>query len=364
MPVKQLPSRPQLDRLKQQAKDLARNRLTEDIESKQRIREFHPKFKSASDEAIRSSPFRLSDAQLTIAREYGFASWPRLKANVEEQDREWQALPLHDQIEDPEFREAVDLIDNGDIGRLNALIRNHPDLVARRVSFEGRNYFRNPSLLQFTAENPIRQGALPRNILEVVSLLLEIGANRDLNDVNETLGLVCSGRIVREAGVQLQIIDVLLQHGANPESALRLAVAHEEWGAAEHLLATKAILDLPVAAALGQLPEVIERFSDASIEDRHLALAWASQYGHSTTVEWLLKAGEDPNRYNPVGAHSHSTPLHQAAFAGHLDAVKSLVRHGARFDIPDVLWKGTAMNWAEHGNRSEVVAYLKSLIGG
>ena len=34
-------------------------------------------------------------------------------------------------------------------------------------------------------------------------------------------------------------------------------------------------------------------------------------------VRMLLDAGEDPNRYNPVGAHSHSTPLHQAAVGGH-----------------------------------------------
>jgi hypothetical protein len=34
-------------------------------------------------------------------------------------------------------------------------------------------------------------------------------------------------------------------------------------------------------------------------------------------VRLLLDAGEDPNRYNPVGGHSHTTPLHQAAGGGH-----------------------------------------------
>ena len=46
-------------------------------------------------------------------------------------------------------------------------------------------------------------------------------------------------------------------------------------------------------------------------------------------VRVLLDAGEDPNRFNPVGGHSHSTPLHQAAGNGHLDVVKLLVERGA-----------------------------------
>ncbi len=36
---------------------------------------------------------RLADAQLAIAREYGFASWRRLKAAVDEQDRSAPARP-------------------------------------------------------------------------------------------------------------------------------------------------------------------------------------------------------------------------------------------------------------------------------
>src|SRR4051794_29959811 len=37
--------------------------------------------------------YRLSDAQLTIAREYGFSSWPRLKAHIEEIQRIQQRRP-------------------------------------------------------------------------------------------------------------------------------------------------------------------------------------------------------------------------------------------------------------------------------
>jgi len=64
----------------------------------------------------------------------------------------------------------------------------------------------------------------------------------------------------------------------------------------------------------------------ASGEDRHLALSVAADLGYVETVRLLLDAGENPNRYNPVGGHSHATPLHQAAGRGHEEVVQLLVR--------------------------------------
>jgi peptide-methionine (S)-S-oxide reductase len=75
----------------------------------------------------------------------------------------------------------------------------------------------------------------------------------------------------------------------------------------------------------------------------------------------LLDAGEDPGRYNPAGLHSHSTPLHQAAFAGHLDVVALLVERGADRDVRDLLYQGTPEDWAGHGGHEEVAHYLRSL---
>jgi ankyrin repeat protein len=78
-------------------------------------------------------------------------------------------------------------------------------------------------------------------------------------------------------------------------------------------------------------------------------------------VRALLDAGEDPNRYNPPGTHSHSTPLHQAALAGHEEVVRLLIERGARLDIRDVLWQGTPVDWAQHEGRKEMEAYLRAL---
>jgi len=73
----------------------------------------------------------------------------------------------------------------------------------------------------------------------------------------------------------------------------------------------------------------------------------------------LLDAGEDPDLYNPLGGHSHSTPLHQAAAAGNLEVIQLLVEHGARLDLKDVLWQATPAEWARHEGKTEAEAYLR-----
>jgi len=359
MPTKPLPTDPSLDHLKYQAKDLLRDHAAKKISSAQRLREFHPKCRSATDEQVFSTHLSLSDAQLAIAREYGFASWTRLKRHIEKPTlSDHLNLPHHERIEDPLFRRGVDLVDSGDVADLRLLLAENPELVHRHVLFESGNYFRNPSLLEFVAENPIRHGALPTNIVEVAKVILE--AHPEKSAIDEALGLVATGRVPRECKVQIPLIELLCSYGADPASALQPAAGHGEFEAAQALMRLGARPDLPILAAMGQTSEFLSLFPSSDSGNRHLALAFAAQYGHADIVRALLDAGEDPDRYNPSGAHSHSTPLHQAALAGHLDVVKLLVQRGARLDIKDVLWQGTPADWAHHENRTEVESYLRS----
>jgi hypothetical protein len=359
MPVKQLPPDPDLDHLKHQARDLIELHAAQHRAAAQRLREFHPAFRGCSDAEIFAASLKLSDAQLSIARERGFPSWTRLRGHVQNPSRSNSAsLPYRDRIEDPVFRQALDLLDGGDAEGLHSHLELHPDLPHQHVVFEGGNYFRNPTLLEFVAENPIRNSKMAANVVRIAEIIIAAGAQPAA--LNETLSLVSTGRVPRECHRQVPLIDLLCDHGADPNSALRPAALHGEHEAVEALLARGAKLDLPIAAALGRIDDFSRLFPVANAHDRHLALASAAQFGHIEIVRQLLDAGEDPDRYNPPGAHSHSTPLHQAAFAGHERMVRLLVERGARLDIKDVLWQGTPADWAAHGEQLAIESWLRA----
>src|SRR5436305_13000606 len=78
-----LSPRPSLNQLKNQAKDLLKAHRAGDSDAIQRIAESHPRLSGAAESEIRASRFTLSGAQLVVAREYGFASWPKPKEHVE-----------------------------------------------------------------------------------------------------------------------------------------------------------------------------------------------------------------------------------------------------------------------------------------
>jgi hypothetical protein len=359
MAVKPLPPNADLNHLKHQAKDLIKAQAERDSQAAQRIREFHPRFKQAADATIFNAKFSLADAQLTVARERGFASWPKLKRRVEKPAPvDDLSLPFQERIQDPAFRRAVDLLDGGDVEGLRAHLNANPNLPHKRIVFEGGNYFQNPSLLEFVAENPIRRGKLPANIVEVAKVILEAGAKNNRAMLNGTLGLVCTGRVPRECGVQIPLIDLLCDYGADPNAGM--PGAHGEFEAAHALLRKGARVDLPVAAALGRVEAARRLLSTASPEDRHRALALSAQFGHTEIVRMLLDAGDDPNRYNPPGFHAHSTPLHQAALAGEVETVRLLVERGARLDLKDTIRQGTPEAWATHGAKTQVAEYLRS----
>jgi hypothetical protein len=66
MPVRHLPSNPNLDHLKYQAKDLLKERTARTLGVAQRIREFHTRFRRATDAEIFDAQFSLSDAQPSV----------------------------------------------------------------------------------------------------------------------------------------------------------------------------------------------------------------------------------------------------------------------------------------------------------
>jgi ankyrin repeat protein len=115
-----------------------------------------------------------------------------------------------------------------------------------------------------------------------------------------------------------------------------------------------------VAAAFGWTDDARGLIATASAEERHLGLALAAQFGRVDIVRLLADAGEELSRFNPVGAHAHSTPLHQAALAGHSEVARLLVERGARRDIRDTTFQGTPAGWARHGGHAGLGEFLES----
>ena len=361
MPYKALPANPSLDHLKYQARDLQKSLHANDPRAMQRMREFHPQFLGWDDSKIVGASLRLSDFQLVIAREYCFASWAKLKLAVEAGGPNEADRPLIDRIADPVFRRAVEILDSGDVRSLRDHLAENPLLVSQRVFFSISDYFGQPTLLEFIAENPIRNASLPSTIVECARVILDSGARNDRAAVNRALGLVASGLVVRKCGVQIALIDLLCAFGGEPNSAMASAVAHGEFEAVEALLRNGADLTLAVAIVTQRVDVVLGLIESATSNERHIGLALASQFGHLEILRALLESGEDPNRFNPVGFHSHSTPLHQAALSGHLAAVKLLVEHGADVSMKDIMFGGTPLGWAEHGKQDAVVQFLEGL---
>jgi hypothetical protein len=112
--ARDLPARPSLDSLRKQAKKLARDAAAGNSEAIARVHAQLPRAKL---------PLSNRDAQLVVAREYGFVGWSALTAEVQKRvggGLEWAAsqakVAIHDQDHD----------------RLRTLLAEYPALVSWR----------------------------------------------------------------------------------------------------------------------------------------------------------------------------------------------------------------------------------------
>jgi ankyrin repeat protein len=275
-----------------------------------------------------------------------------------------------------EFERAVDAVVDGDAATLEALLRAHPDLVNARSTrvTAGDPPVHGATLLHYLAANGVedeRQRS-PRNAPAIARLLLDAGADPNAlcsayGSRCTTLSLLVSSTPPAQAGVQVPLVDVLIDYGATLEpsgegngmSPLITALVFGFTDAAQALVARGARIDtLAAAAGLGLIDDVKRMLAAATADDRHRALALAAQLGHAAIVRLLIDAGEDPNRFNPPGTHAHSTPLHQAIAAGHLDVVKILIEAGARLDVEDKIHNGTPLGWARYCGQPTIAEYL------
>ena len=374
MLARSLPLRPDLGQLKLQARELHRDHGARKLSVAARIAANHPRSKGQPLQAILDRPLALADAQVVLAREYGFQGWAQLKARVDQGQRIAELRPH------PHFDQALRALLDGESERLRALIAAVPDLVRARTNLEPPyGYFSGATLLHHVAGNPSWDRPLPATIIGIARTLLEHGADVDASTLGPnggtTMGLVITSAQASDANISGPLIDLLLAHGAKldwrRQDVLDLPLANHAPRAAEKLIELGAIADVCAAAALGRLDLLRECFdADGRLRARPrrrgkvmrqrdaigLAMLFAYVNQHADAVDFLL---EMDGNWDMTGVNN-GTALHRAAGGGDLPMVRRLVTKGADTTNRDNPFTATPLSWADHGKQREVVDWMRT----
>ncbi|SEO73307.1 Ankyrin repeat-containing protein [Rhodospirillales bacterium URHD0017] len=268
-------------------------------------------------------------------------------------------------IRDPSFRAAVTALQRGDVAALARLLDDEPRLLRERIlepecyrEASRSQYFRDPKLFWFIANNPTLMKRMPDNIVEVAETMIARGV--DKADLDYALELVMTSSPAREQGLQIPLLERLMKAGATPTSkAIDVTLAHWELGPIRALLQSGHPMTAPIAAAFGETDRLKELLRRASAADVQNAFGMAVINRQNEAARLALDAGADVNGFLPV--HAHSTALHQAAIDENLDLMELLVERGARIDIADKLWDSTPLGWASHQGKARARAFLEGL---
>jgi uncharacterized protein len=336
-----LPAEPDLDHLKKQAKQLLRDARAQQGEAVQSILSFHP----------RPAEFKtLRDAQLTVARLYGFVNWERLSNEVElrrlrgssslsQAERfirhaclkyDGDDQPWRFQRATEWLRELPHLSRNSfycalaavDLQAVTAFLRADPTL-AQRVGGP-RNW---PPLMYLTYT---RVGHDRAQALAIARLLLESGASPDSYSTDPTGFTAITGAVGGgERGLSAcpehpcaeELVSLLLDAGGNPNQSQALYNAM----LGEHL---RKWLKLFVQYGL-KAGDRANWSADEQEPILDFLLCFTVAQGDLDLVSFLLETGANPNavsRYNHHAAHA------VARLLGRADIAALLEQFGARIE--------------------------------
>lgn len=266
-------------------------------------------------------------------------------------------------MRDPAFKAAAKAIQAGDVQALRKLLAQSSGLIHQHAvepDCYPKDYFRDPALVWFVANNPSYVERMPVNMVEVARVLIEAGA--DAADLQYTLGLVMTSSPARHQGLQRPLIRLLMEHGAKVKDPWFVGeLGHGERDAVEAVFETGVPLTVPAAAGLGRVNDLGRLLESAGADERHAALCLAVINRQLEAARMCLDAGAEVNRFSVC--HQHSMPIHQATVNDDVPMMELLVAHGARLDVEDTLWNGTPLGWAIHTKQPRAEAYLRKVMG-
>ena len=379
MPTACLPDNPDLERLKDHAKAL-RNLVRAGVDgSIALVREHHPTLADLEPGTSAATGFRLADAQLTIARHYGYASWAKLRRYVELVDR--LSRSPHDE---PVSEEPVDDAARADqllrLACLNygadnparwraavRLLADHPQLAGHsiftaaavgdvtaaatlldadpaRASAEG-GPFRWPPLLYLTYSrlDPTNAGAAPDGDHVAVARLL-LGAGADPNAGFLWNGLpspftALAGAFGRgEQGTpphhdELALARLLLEAGADANDSQTIYNRCAGDIARDDTEFLKLLLDFGLGRGDGgPWRRLLGNAHQSPGEITAEVLQHAAEFGLEHRMRLLLAHGVDPNRRSQHPIYDGRSPYEGAIAHGNLVVAELLAAAGAVTD--------------------------------
>ena len=331
-----LPIRPDLDQLRHQAKDLLRAARTGDHSAAARV----------------GAPPTLARAQLAIARDYGFASWSKLKTEIERRE----------------------ILDSRDAGRLGALTAKQPTLATDEMlnwcdHHNGAAPLSYVAMMRFDTSSGGTWRDLP-GTGELARLLLAAGAPVDGDPQDDETPLMTAAsygdaevaRVLIQAGASLEAVSSADAGGVPNATALRHAAVFGMTDVLDVLVAAGArVVGLSQAAAAGDVGGWLR--PDTSLADRVLALAMAADHQRLNVIDVLLDADTPIDAEDEVWGRQ---ALRLAASNGRARSVRHLLVRGADPHHRDPEQGLTALQWCRRkrsgvGDRSghtEVEALL------
>jgi ankyrin repeat protein len=144
MSLRELPARPNLEHLKNQARTLLQQRLASDSAATARFAAF----------GLETETPKHADALHVIAREYGFATWPALKLRVEA-------------ASDDPVAALTAAVKSNDASLVRKVLTRHPSLQAKI----------NEPLPNYGFDAPALFAAVNHKNREMIDILLDAGAN-------------------------------------------------------------------------------------------------------------------------------------------------------------------------------------------